>query len=75
MSASPAGLPITRKAQLRALHDLRDVLDGTSLRGAARGAAYQLLETGAAFDRRAATAARQAPPLPRKTAPHSTPLA
>ena len=40
------------KAQLPALHNLREVLDGKDLRGAARGAAYQLLETGAAFDRR-----------------------
>ena len=31
-------------------------LDGDALKGAARGAAFQLLETGAAFDRRAATA-------------------
>jgi ATP-dependent RNA helicase SUPV3L1/SUV3 len=37
---------------LTALHDLRTVLDGATLRGGARGAAYQLLETGAAFDRR-----------------------
>ena len=40
------------KAQLPALHSLRETLDGKDLRGAARGAAYQLLETGAAFDRR-----------------------
>jgi ATP-dependent RNA helicase SUPV3L1/SUV3 len=40
------------RAQLPALHELRTVLDGKDLRGAARGAAYQLLETGAAFDRR-----------------------
>ncbi|MDP3739411.1 MAG: helicase-related protein [Hyphomonadaceae bacterium] len=51
------------KATLAALHDLAAVLDGASLRGAARGAAYQLLETGAAFDRRAATATRPAPQL------------
>ncbi len=40
------------KGQLPALHNLREVLDGKDLRGAARGAAYQLLETGASFDRR-----------------------
>jgi ATP-dependent RNA helicase SUPV3L1/SUV3 len=40
------------KATLPALHDLRTVLDGATLRGGARGAAYQLLESGAAFDRR-----------------------
>ncbi len=51
------------KVTLPALHALRTVLDGSTLRGAARGTAYQLLETGAAFDRRAATAARQTPPL------------
>lgn len=45
------------KAQLPALHALRNTLDGKDLRGAARGAAYQLLETGAAFDRRHASAA------------------
>jgi ATP-dependent RNA helicase SUPV3L1/SUV3 len=39
-------------ATLPALHDLRLTLDGATLRGGARGAAYQLLETGAAFDRR-----------------------
>ncbi len=37
---------------LAALHALRETLDGKDLRGAARGAAFQLLETGAAFDRR-----------------------
>ena len=47
------------KAQLPALHELRTVLDGKDLRGAARGAAYQLLETGAAFDRRHAGPAFQ----------------
>ena len=47
------------KAQLPALHNLREILDGSSLRGAARGAAYQLLEAGAAFDRRNASAAFQ----------------
>jgi ATP-dependent RNA helicase SUPV3L1/SUV3 len=47
------------KAQLPALHNLREQLDGSSLRGAARGAAYQLLEAGAAFDRRNASAAFQ----------------
>jgi ATP-dependent RNA helicase SUPV3L1/SUV3 len=51
------------KSQLAALHDLAAALDGDTLRGAARGAAYQLLETGAAIDRRAATAARPAPTL------------
>lgn len=40
------------RAQLPALHALRETLDSRDLRGAARGAAYQLLETGAAFDRR-----------------------
>jgi ATP-dependent RNA helicase SUPV3L1/SUV3 len=45
------------KATLPALHALRAVLDGPTLRGAARGAAFQLLETGAAFDRRTASAA------------------
>lgn len=51
------------KATLPALHDLRTHLDGTAIRGAARGTAFQLLETGAAFDRRATTNARQQPPL------------
>ena len=46
-------------ATLPALHHLRTVLDGKDLRGAARGAAYQLLETGAAFDRRHAGPAFQ----------------
>ena len=46
-------------AVLPALHQLRTVLDGKDLRGAARGAAYQLLETGAAFDRRHAGPAFQ----------------
>ncbi len=46
-------------ALLPALHQLRTVLDGKDLRGAARGAAYQLLETGAAFDRRHAGPAFQ----------------
>jgi ATP-dependent RNA helicase SUPV3L1/SUV3 len=40
------------RAQLADLHALREALDGKDLRGPARGAAYQLLETGAAFDRR-----------------------
>ena len=40
------------RAMLPALHTLRETLDGKELRGAARGAAFQLLETGAAFDRR-----------------------
>ncbi|MEZ6030041.1 MAG: helicase-related protein [Hyphomonadaceae bacterium] len=47
------------KAQLPALHNLRETLEGSELRGAARGAAYQLLETGAAFDRRNAGPAFQ----------------
>ena len=51
------------KATLPALHVLRAALDDTAIRGAARGTAFQLLETGAAFDRRAATVVRQAPPL------------
>ncbi|RZJ16243.1 MAG: DEAD/DEAH box helicase [Brevundimonas sp.] len=51
------------KATLPALDDLRNTLDGTIIRGAARGTAFQLLETGAAFDRRATTNARQQPPL------------
>jgi ATP-dependent RNA helicase SUPV3L1/SUV3 len=51
------------KATLPALQDLRAALDGTAIRGAARGTAFQLLETGAAFDRRAATVARQQPQL------------
>jgi ATP-dependent RNA helicase SUPV3L1/SUV3 len=42
---------------LSALHALRAALDGADLRGAARGAAFQLLETGAAFDRRTASSA------------------
>jgi ATP-dependent RNA helicase SUPV3L1/SUV3 len=40
------------RATLPALQTLRETLDGKDLRGAARGAAFQLLETGAAFDRR-----------------------
>jgi len=40
------------QATLPALHQLRAVLEGTTLRGGARGAAYQLLEAGATFDRR-----------------------
>ena len=40
------------KAAAPALRALRETLDGKDLRGAARGAAFQLLETGAAFDRR-----------------------
>ena len=40
------------QATLPALQELRTILDGDTLRGGARGAAYQLLETGAAFDRR-----------------------
>lgn len=44
-------------ATLPALHELRIALDGPALRGAARGVAFQLLETGAAFDRRSAKAA------------------
>ncbi len=50
-------------AVLAPLHELAAALDGDALRGAARGAAYQLLETGAAFDRRAATSSRPAPQL------------
>jgi ATP-dependent RNA helicase SUPV3L1/SUV3 len=42
------------RSVLQPLHDLRFVLDGDALKGAARGAAYQLLESGGAFDRRAA---------------------
>jgi ATP-dependent RNA helicase SUPV3L1/SUV3 len=37
---------------LQPVHDLRTALDGDALRGAARGAAFQLSETGAALDRR-----------------------
>jgi len=47
------------KTQLAALHALREALDGKDLRGPARGAAYQLLESGAASDRRNASAAFQ----------------
>ncbi len=50
------------KGQLPALHSLRETLDGKDLRGAARGAAYQLLESGAAFDRRGAGPAFQLGP-------------
>ena len=45
------------KTTAPALHTLRETLDGKDLRGAARGAAFQLLETGAAFDRRHTSAA------------------
>lgn len=48
---------------LAPLHELAAALKGDTLKGAARGAAYQLLETGAAFDRRAATSARPSPQL------------
>ena len=51
------------RVQLGPLHALAETLAGDTIKGAARGAAYQLLETGAAFDRRAATAARPAPSL------------
>ncbi|HEX5007487.1 MAG TPA: helicase, partial [Hyphomonadaceae bacterium] len=51
------------KSVLAAMHQLADALAGDTLKGAARGAAFQLLETGAAFDRRAATATRPAPHL------------
>jgi ATP-dependent RNA helicase SUPV3L1/SUV3 len=48
---------------LQPLHELRTTLDSDALKGAARGAAYQLLESGAAFDRRATTQTRPAPSL------------
>jgi ATP-dependent RNA helicase SUPV3L1/SUV3 len=51
------------KAVLGPLHELAAALNGDALKGAARGAAFQLLETGAAFDRRVATATRPAPQL------------
>jgi len=51
------------EATMPALHDLRAALEGSALRGAARGTAFQLVETGAVIDRRAATAARQQPTL------------
>jgi ATP-dependent RNA helicase SUPV3L1/SUV3 len=51
------------KSVLQPLHDLRTALDGDALKGAARGAAYQLFESGAAFDRRAATHAQPATSL------------
>ncbi len=51
------------KNTLGALHNLAVVLDGDALKGAARGVAYQLLENGAAFDRRPPQSAQQAPPL------------
>src|SRR5690606_10851855 len=41
---------------LGALYHLASVLDGDTLKGAARGAAYQLLESGGVSDRRAAGA-------------------
>jgi ATP-dependent RNA helicase SUPV3L1/SUV3 len=37
---------------LAALHQLAELLEGDTLKGAARGTAYQLLQNGAAFDRR-----------------------
>ena len=40
------------RATLPALHALRERLEGPALRGAVRGAAWQLLEAGATFDRR-----------------------
>lgn len=43
--------------KLRPLHVLREALAGSNLRGAARGAAFQLLENGGAFDRRGTGAA------------------
>jgi ATP-dependent RNA helicase SUPV3L1/SUV3 len=51
------------KSVLAGMHQLADALAEDQLKGAARGAAFQLLETGAAFDRRAATATRPAPHL------------
>jgi ATP-dependent RNA helicase SUPV3L1/SUV3 len=51
------------RSVLAPLHELAAVLEGDALKGAARGAAFQLLETGATFDRRAATSARPAPQL------------
>ncbi|HVY90626.1 MAG TPA: helicase-related protein [Hyphomonadaceae bacterium] len=45
------------KTVLSALHDISAAIDANALKGAARGAAYQLLETGAAIDRRHSPAA------------------
>jgi len=49
------------RATLTALHNLRERLEGPALRGTVRGAAWQLLEAGAAFDRRNSPITEQMP--------------